>query len=68
MTGSDTGQELRQQFWGWILFVVCGVFFMASSIRNRDLLTLAGTVVFLVACVVFMVPLVKAMLANRTRD
>jgi uncharacterized membrane protein YhaH (DUF805 family) len=68
MASNDTGKELRQQFWGWILFVLCGVFFMASSIRSRDMLTLAGTVVFLIACVVFMVPLVRAMLANRTRD
>ena len=48
----------RLHFWGWILFVGSAVFFMASSIRAGDPLSLIGGVLFLVACFVFLAPLI----------
>jgi hypothetical protein len=45
------------QFWGWILFIGSAIFFMASSLRSGDLLSLAGGALFLVACFVFLAPL-----------
>ena len=51
-------RERRFQLWGWILFIVCAGFFIASAIHNRDALYLIGSIVFLVACVVFISPLV----------
>jgi len=45
------------QLWGWILFMVCAAFFIAASIKNHDALTLAGSIIFLIACVVFLIPL-----------
>ena len=52
--------ELRFQFWGWILFVACAVFFIASGIRNNDGLTIVGSVIFLTACILFLIPIIKA--------
>jgi hypothetical protein len=45
------------QLWGWILFIVSALFFMAASIRADDPVSLIGGALFLVACFVFMVPL-----------
>lgn len=54
-------QENRQHLVGWILFVLCAVFFIASSIKNRDVLTLIGSIFFLVSCLFFIIPLIKKM-------
>ena len=51
-------RERRFQLWGWILFIVCAGFFIASAIHNHDALYLIGSIVFLVACIVFIIPLV----------
>ena len=51
--------ERRCNLWGWVLFVVCAAFFIASAWRSHDMLYLVGSVVFLVACLVFLVPFVK---------
>ena len=45
------------QLWGWILFIGSALFFMAASIRADDPVSLIGSALFLVACFVFMVPL-----------
>ena len=50
-------KELKFQFWGWILFIVCALIFIASSIRMGDVLMLIGSLFFLVACFLFIVPL-----------
>ena len=44
---------------GWLLFVLCAVFYLASSLKNHDPLAIIGSVLFLVACLVFMVPIVR---------
>jgi hypothetical protein len=54
-------QQNKQHLVGWILFVLCAVFFIASSIKNRDVLTLIGSIFFLVSCVFFIIPLIKKM-------
>jgi len=48
--------ERKCGLWGWLLFVICAGFFIASAWRSHDLLYLAGSVVFLIACLVFLVP------------
>lgn len=50
---------IRFQLWGWILFIFSALFFISSSIRAGDILSLVGGLFFLVACFVFMVPLIK---------
>ncbi len=52
-----TGLKFKCQLAGWILFIVCALFFIASSIINQDLLTFIGSVIFLIACIVFLVPM-----------
>ena len=47
----------RYNLWGWILFVVCAGFFIASSVRSGDGLALAASIIFLLACLLFIVPL-----------
>ena len=42
------------QLWGWILFIVSALFFIAASVRAGDMLGLGGGIFFLIACFVFL--------------
>ncbi len=53
----SVNREKKFHLWGWILFIVCAGFFIASSIKANDMFGLAGSIVFLVGCVVFIIPL-----------
>jgi hypothetical protein len=44
-----------------MLFILCAAFFILSSIRSGDMLALSGSLIFLIACGFFLVPLVRAM-------
>jgi predicted membrane channel-forming protein YqfA (hemolysin III family) len=57
--GKHEGQDLKYQLFGWILFIVCAIFFIASSLINGDTLTFIGSIIFLIACIVFLIPLLK---------
>ncbi len=59
--GNHSVQENKQHLVGWALFVLCAIFFIASSIKNRDTLTLIGSILFLISCIVFIIPLVRKM-------
>ncbi len=48
----------RFQLWGWMIFIVSALFFIASSWRAGDPVSLIGGLLFLLACFVFLVPLV----------
>lgn len=56
----EENKGLKTQLWGWALFILCAILFTLSGIRAGDILTIAGSIVFLVACVVFLIPVVKA--------
>jgi hypothetical protein len=47
------------ELWGWILFIFSAVFFIASSINSGDILSLIGGMLFLIACFIFITPLLK---------
>ncbi len=64
---SEEAGSFRYQLAGWILFVVCAFLFIASSWRNGDTLALLGSLIFLLGCVVFLVPLVGAAIRTRGR-
>jgi len=66
MSVNDGKQEARFHLWGWLLFVVCAGFFIASSVESNDILGLIGSIIFLIACVVFIVPF--AMKKERSRE
>ena len=53
---SKEKRERQFQLLGWVLFLVCSGFFIADSIAVGSPLGLAGGVIFLVACIVFLIP------------
>ena len=57
---NQIGQEIKYQLAGWILFIICAIFFVASGMKNHDILTFIGGVIFLIACIVFLIPLVRS--------
>ena len=58
MSVDDRNRERNFHFWGWILFIVCAGFFIASGVAGGNILGVAGSIIFLVGCVVFIIPLV----------
>lgn len=58
-SGHERPREVRYQLWGWILFIICALFFIAAGIKNHDLFALSGSILFLIACVVFLIPVVQ---------
>lgn len=52
-----TSTKRRFELAGWILFIVSAVFFTWASWRAGDMLALTGSLFFLFACLVFLVPL-----------
>jgi len=55
---NGVNRERKFHLWGWIFFLVCAGFFIASNIEGGSILGLIGSVIFLLACVVFIIPLV----------
>jgi hypothetical protein len=48
------------QYWnlaGWLLFILSAIFFLIASIQANDPYAIAGSLAFLIACLVFLVPL-----------
>ena len=41
----------RRELWGWLLFLLCSLLFLAAAIRDGDLLIAVASRVFLAACV-----------------
>ena len=46
----------RWHLLGWMLFLVCSCLFIVGSSIARDIWALAASIVFLVACLFFLVP------------
>ena len=44
----------RQELWGWLLLLLCSLLFLAAAIRDGDLLIAVASLVFLFACVLFL--------------
>jgi len=51
-------RERRFQFYGWLLFVGCSLVFIADNVGAGSPLGIAGSVLFLLGCIVFLIPLV----------
>ena len=56
MSNNSPQKDKKYELWGWILFTLSALFFMASSLRNGDIVGLLGGVFFLLACVAFLAP------------
>ena len=64
MPESEKKKDLKAQLWGWVLFVICAVLFTLSGVRARDILAVAASIIFLLGCAIFMIPLVKAIVRD----
>ena len=53
---------------GWLLFLICAVFFIASAARSGDMLYLVGSIIFFLACIAFIIPLMSKRCRPRTSD
>ena len=58
MTGPRLLFERKCQIWGWILFITSALLYGAAGIRSGDLLGILGSLFFLVACFVFLIPFI----------
>ena len=58
MSVDKRNRERKFHLSGWILFMVCAGFFISSAIKADDILVLAGSIIFLGGCVVFIIPMV----------
>lgn len=45
----------KYELFGWIMFMVSGVCFLIIGLREGDLLTIAGAVVWLLGCASFLI-------------
>ena len=52
--------DRKFEIWGWCLFMMSAVFFVASTARSGDVLGFFGSLFFLFACIVFLVPYLRA--------
>ncbi|MCF8019729.1 hypothetical protein [Petrocella atlantisensis] len=52
-------QSIRYHKIGWGLFIICSLFFLIAGIKAHDIYTIIGSLLFLVACFFFLVPLLK---------
>jgi len=59
MSESRWSKEEKLQLWGWAFFVLCGLIFTAGGIVNKDPLTLAGSLTFLIGSIFFLAPYFK---------
>jgi len=57
LTGKQE-RESRFQLFGWVLFLACSAFFIASSVAAGSPWLLVGSILFLMGCVVFLIPFV----------
>ena len=52
----NSGGSVRLHMIAWLLFLVCGIIYLAVSIRDSDLLMTIGSACFVVAVVIFLFP------------
>jgi hypothetical protein len=63
---SDNGSPERKfHLMGWLLFLVCAGFFIASGVAEGNIVSIAGSAIFLVGCVVFIIPLMMKRNPNK---
>ncbi len=49
---------------GWVLFTASAAFYTVSSLRSGDSAAIGGSVLFLVACLVFIGPLYSSLVQS----
>lgn len=56
MTAGDHGRGRRLELCGWLLFLVCSLFFTVDAVIARSPLGTAAGALFFFGCVLFLVP------------
>ncbi len=51
--------EKHYQIIGLLGFIVAGFIFIAAGIKSGDMLTILGSTVWILSCLVWMIPLLK---------
>jgi lipid-A-disaccharide synthase-like uncharacterized protein len=46
----------RLHLLAWLLFLICGILYLVAAIRDRDPLLISGSVCFVVAVAIFLLP------------
>lgn len=54
-----SGLERKCQLVGWFIFIASALFFMASSVASGDGVGFTGGLLFFIACIVFLYPLLR---------
>ncbi|MFP4168318.1 MAG: hypothetical protein ACLFSY_05645 [Desulfonatronovibrionaceae bacterium] len=52
-------KERYYQIAGLIGFILSGLFFIAAGLKNKDLPTILGSLAWIAACVVWLIPLLR---------
>ncbi|MGB0505368.1 MAG: cytochrome oxidase subunit III [Pikeienuella sp.] len=55
----STRRKSQFELTGWLIFVASALCYIAASIPTGDPFSIAGGVLFLVACIFFMVPMLR---------
>jgi hypothetical protein len=54
-------KKIRLQLYGWILFIVCALLFVIESAIKRDLIFMIASLLFLLGCFFFVVPVIQTL-------
>jgi predicted membrane channel-forming protein YqfA (hemolysin III family) len=56
---SKPDTEKKLHLVGWVLFILSAIFFTISTLQSGDPMGVLGSLFFLVACLVFIAPLLR---------
>jgi hypothetical protein len=56
MAETKQARESRFQLFGWALFLGCSILFIVDSVVSGSPWGIAGSVVFLLGCIIFLIP------------
>ncbi len=49
----------KMEFYGWISFIFCAILYLISGIKNKDYISILGTILFFFGCIFFIITLKK---------
>ncbi len=52
-------KEIHYQIAGLAGFIISGLFFIVSGIKDKDVPTILGSVAWIAACIVWLIPLLR---------
>ena len=53
-------KKVKLESFGWVLFVFSAICYTLAGVRSGDVLSTSGSLLFLVACFLFLAPLIKS--------